>query len=246
MNIQFTDSEIVDFTHYDAYLARRLVAQDEGKTFHEVLQKPSGYDGWAEDEASVSVANWISEKRNRTDLDVNDLGRRLLKRAVFQGMSTGPYNSAGRPRSGLRRSYTSRPLAFNGLHPRPPTPYPKIDNIPLVAGPGGTLQLAQMGGGPAAYQIPDSAASNSFATTTTSAHPHAIVTENARLRRELEELRAREGVISRLGHSSGVEAAVPNEVGLNIMGLTVSEPPIVCPIPKKTVNINGDTAMEDN
>ncbi|KAG8926639.1 hypothetical protein FRC01_008570 [Tulasnella sp. 417] len=235
MNIHFTDSEILDFYNYNACRARRLVAQDEGKTFNEILQKLSGYDGWAESEDSISIANWISEKRDRSDLNVKDLGRRLLKRAVFQGMSTGPYHGAGRPRSGLRHSFAARPL---GLH--------SINNIPLVAGPGSTFQLAQVGGGPTAYQIPDSAASNSFATATTSVLPNAIITKNACLRHELEELRACEGVISRLGHSSGVEAAVPNEVGINIIGLTVADPPIVHPIPKKAVNINGDTAMEDN
>ncbi|KIO27625.1 hypothetical protein M407DRAFT_23189 [Tulasnella calospora MUT 4182] len=161
-------------------------------------------------------------------------------------MASGVPMGAGRPRNNLRRNLANKTMGVPIGYFRPGTPYPKVGNVPLVAGPGGSLQLAQMGGRPTAYPLADSASSYSFAMPTPTYNPHAVLTENSRRRHELEELRAREGVVSHFGQAGSINTTVSNEVGLNIMGLTVSDSPIVRPTPKKAFITEEDETMTNN
>ncbi|KIO22287.1 hypothetical protein M407DRAFT_28163 [Tulasnella calospora MUT 4182] len=244
MSIHFSDEELSDFELYDANRATRLVAEDEGKAFTKVLQKPAGYDAWVARENTISIANWISEKRDQSELDVNEIGRKILKRTLYRSLGAGPSIHFNRPRNNPRR-----PMAHKGppsVFVRPPTPYPQINNIPLVTGPDGRLQLAQMGGRLPAYSTPDAGSSNSYTATTATYHRDPLATENARLRREIEELRTCEENTIRPGQTNYLNAVVPNEVGLNIMGLTVSDPPLVRPVAERAFATVGDTNMATN
>ncbi|KIO15424.1 hypothetical protein M407DRAFT_35003 [Tulasnella calospora MUT 4182] len=70
-------------------------------------------------------------------------------------MASGLPMGAGHPRNNLRRNLANKTMGVPIGYFRPGTPYPKIGNVPLVAGPGGSLQPAQMGGRPAAYPLAD-------------------------------------------------------------------------------------------
>lgn len=56
MNFQFTREELDDFFAYDANLAIRLVAEDEGKTFTRIIPKPAGYDDWLAKPGAISIS----------------------------------------------------------------------------------------------------------------------------------------------------------------------------------------------
>ncbi|KIO16590.1 hypothetical protein M407DRAFT_33762 [Tulasnella calospora MUT 4182] len=244
MSYQFSAEELNDFHLYDANRAVRLVAEDEGKPFSQILSKPAGYDDWVSRDGTISVANWVSEKRHHGELDVNEIGRRMLKRSLFHSMGMGPPSSSSRLRNGIRRATTIKASAA-GIG-RPGTPYPMVNNIPLVAGPSGDLRLAHMGGGITSYPIPDSAGSHSFTATSTPHHDNVLVAENVRLYRELEELRNREVTHHQPGNPIVASSPITNEVGLNLMGLTVSEPPLVQPVPEKAFATEGDMNMNTN
>ncbi|KIO20089.1 hypothetical protein M407DRAFT_30246 [Tulasnella calospora MUT 4182] len=171
-------------------------------------------------------------------------GRKILKRTLYRSLGAGPSNHSNHPRNNPRR-----PMAHKGppsVFVRPPTPYPQINNIPLVTGPDGRLQLAQMGGRLPAYSTPDAGSSNSYTAPTATYHRDPLATENARLRRELEELRTCEVDTIRPGQMNYLNTVVPNEVGLNIMGLTVSDPPLVRPVAERAFVTVGDTNMATN
>ncbi|KIO22570.1 hypothetical protein M407DRAFT_27886 [Tulasnella calospora MUT 4182] len=77
-------------------------------------------------------------------------------------------------------------------------------------------------------------------------NPHAVLTKNSRLHHEPEVLQAHEGVVSYFGQAGSVDTAVSNEVGLNIMGLMVSDPPVVNPTPKKAFITEENETMTNN
>lgn len=185
----------------------------------------------------------------------------MLKRSLFRGMAVGNTSSPSRARNGFRRTVAIKNAPSDFF--RPGTPYPKINNVPLVAGVGGTLQLASSGAGPSAYPLPDSAGAHSFTTATPTYHNDILAAENLRLRHELDAVRAREVSIPQSVVNS---PAIPNgtsfvrrrvislndlyffvmiilEVGLNMMGLTVSETPLVSPSPERANQSGGDTNM---
>ncbi|KIO22569.1 hypothetical protein M407DRAFT_27885 [Tulasnella calospora MUT 4182] len=70
-----TASELANFRQYDVKHALHLITNDEGKDFNEILPKPAGYDTWANDDDSLSIANWVLEKKNQVDLTINELER---------------------------------------------------------------------------------------------------------------------------------------------------------------------------
>lgn len=269
MSYQFSEEELNDFFAYDANRAIRLVAEDEGKPFSRILPKPAGYDDWVSRDGTISVANWISEKKHQGELDVTELGRRVLKRTLFRSLAPGPSFGMGRPRNGIRRALAFKPGSgtSNLGFVRPGTPYPKINGVPLVAGPGGTIQL--MGNGVASYPLPDSTGGHSYATTTSTYNNDGLATENHRLRRELEELRSHEVSNNRPGQQGPANRYLPDgmyfanrelfsvrdiylllffilEVGLNIMGLSVADAPVVSPIPERAYHSGEETNMVTN
>ncbi|KIO15511.1 hypothetical protein M407DRAFT_34904 [Tulasnella calospora MUT 4182] len=77
-------------------------------------------------------------------------------------------------------------------------------------------------------------------------HNDILATKNAQLHHELEEFRASKVSTIQSGQLNFANSIVPNEVGLNIMGLTVSDPPLVCPIAKRASPTVGDTHMVTN
>jgi hypothetical protein len=269
MNIHFSDEELSDFEVYDANRATRLVAEDEGKTFTKVLQKPAGYDAWVARENTISIANWVSEKRDNSELDVNEIGRKILKRTLYRSLGAGPSNYFNR-----HRNNTRRPVAFKAPAPlqgRPPTPYPQIGGVPLITGPDGRLQLSQVGGRLSAYSIPDAGSSNSYPAPASAYHRDILTSENARLRRELEEFRTREVSTIQPEQTGFSNAVTPNgtystngdcitirdidiyllimiilEIGLKMVGLTISDPPLVRPIAERAFATIGDTNMATN
>ena len=191
----------------------------------------------------------------------------MLKKALFRSMVTGAPGSSSRARHGFRRTMAIK--APSSRFYRPGTPYPKINNIPLIAGVGGTLQLAPMGNRISSHPIPDAASSNSFSTSTPAYYNDVIATENIRLRHELEELRSREASDAGPSITSIPNSPTTNgtfiskrerlilyyihlfvililEVGLNFMGLTVSESPIASPIPRRALQAVDDDTMLTN
>lgn len=42
---------------------------------------------------TISIANWVTEKMSQKELDVNEIGRKMIKRTLFRNMSSGTSNS---------------------------------------------------------------------------------------------------------------------------------------------------------
>jgi transposase InsO family protein len=209
MTTRFTEQELQAFYAYDAHCAVRYVAEDEGKTFNASMNIPLGYDEWLKKDSTISAARWILEKKSDKELDVNEIGRKMIKRSLFRAMGPPQASSASRAGHGYRRASSFRKT--NPIN-RPGTPYPKIDGIPLAAGPGGTLQFAQMGGRLPAISTPDAAFNYSHSTVASSPYDVLLNSENLRLRNELDEFKAREFRNLRAnGTTIAVAAGTPGE-----------------------------------
>ncbi|KAG8961309.1 hypothetical protein FRC05_006246 [Tulasnella sp. 425] len=207
------------------------------------MNRPGGYDDWLAKDGTISITRWVSEKRSEKELDVNKIGRKMIKRSLFCAIGPPQASSASRAGHGYRRASSFRkPSTIN----RPGTPYPKVDGIPLAAGPGGTLQLAQMGGRLPAISTPDASFHYNHATVASSPYDVLLNSENLRLRGELDEFKAHE--LRNLwanGTTIAVTAGTP-DVSVNMMGLTVADTPILSPIPEHPEEediLNADSTM---
>ncbi|KIO16557.1 hypothetical protein M407DRAFT_33796 [Tulasnella calospora MUT 4182] len=193
MNFQYTSDELNDFFAYDANRSIRLVAEDEGKVFTRILPKPAGYDEWLSRGGTISVSNWIAEKQSQKELDVNEIGRRMLKRSLFQTMGHGPGNSSSRARGGIRRSLAYKTGHSAGTqYPYPGTPHPRLGRKSMASSSRGTGQLYSGGRGLSPSQAPSEFPDSDSPAAALTDHGHLLTAENARLHRWLEELEARQ------------------------------------------------------
>ncbi|KAG8960962.1 hypothetical protein FRC05_006426 [Tulasnella sp. 425] len=238
--MRYTEEELTDFYNYDTNLAFRIVAEDEGKPFTRLLVKPAGFNEWLNQDGTVSISSWVSEKKGNREFDVNEIGRKMLKKALFKNVVSGGPSSSSHLRNGFRRALANKATPHPRHFVHPGTPYPKVNNIPLVAGAGGTLQLSAPGNGPVSYSLPDPSNPHAFALPAVAYHGDDLVAENVRLRHQLEDARVREDSTQR---SIIRSPEVSNEVGLNMMGFTVPETPLISPSPERIVRMSGDTNM---
>ncbi|KIO22424.1 hypothetical protein M407DRAFT_28073 [Tulasnella calospora MUT 4182] len=51
------------------------------------------YDTWVARENTISITNWIAEKQDQSELDVNKVGQKILKRTLFCSLGAGPPNN---------------------------------------------------------------------------------------------------------------------------------------------------------
>ncbi|KAG8961931.1 hypothetical protein FRC05_005654, partial [Tulasnella sp. 425] len=113
-HMRYTEEELTDFYNYDTNLALRIIAEDEGKPFTRLLVKPAGFNEWLSQDGTVSVSSWVSEKKSNCELDVNEIGRKMLKKALFKNVASGSPSSSSRLRNGFRRTLANKA-----------TPYPR-------------------------------------------------------------------------------------------------------------------------
>ncbi|KAG9011976.1 hypothetical protein FRB90_006904 [Tulasnella sp. 427] len=216
MNHQLTDQELNDCYAYDAYRAVRLVAEDEGKFFSKVIPKPAGYDEWLARDGTISVADWVFEKCSSKELDVNELGRRLIKRSISRAM--GPFGSSG----GSRASNSAR-RAISFKNPtiknrRSPTPYTQHEYHRHER----FHRKSSMGGGATTTPVSGSAGVHPLPAYAYPSHGDDILAENVRLRRELDSFKQHHGQ-----DDENVETAPARNFndhsGVSLMGLTIED-----------------------
>lgn len=123
-------------------------------------------------------------------------------------MAKGASNNTSRARSSISRDVAFKNSLKNKCD-RPGTPYPKANNFNMAKDGGGTNQYTNMG--PPPTPIPDAASSRSF-TTVAATDYNDVYSANLRLRRELEELKARELFIAQSGGASNASTPASGEL----------------------------------
>ncbi|KIO30088.1 hypothetical protein M407DRAFT_20758 [Tulasnella calospora MUT 4182] len=176
------------FYAYDVNRAIRMVAEDEGKNFTRILAKPAGYDDWLAKDTMISGADWVSEKCSQRELDINEIGRKMINRSLFRSMASSATNSASWVHGSVRRAIAFKPSVKN-QHICAPTPYPKASDIAMATGAGGSSQFSTVGSGLSANPITEAASSQPLTMVTPTNHGDLLTAENLQLCRELEELK---------------------------------------------------------
>ncbi|KAG8995381.1 hypothetical protein FRB90_000198 [Tulasnella sp. 427] len=216
MNHQLTEQELNDCYTYDAYRAVRLVAEDEGKFFSKVIPKPAGYDEWLARDGTISVADWVSEKCSSKALDVNELGRRLLKRSISRAM--GPFGSSGGSRisNSARRAISFKAPTIKDR--RSPTPYPRQEYQRRER----FHRKPSMGGGTATTSVSGSTGVYPIPAYTYPNNSDNIYAENVRLRRELDEFKQRHDPDGENVETTSARH-INDHPGVSLMGLTIED-----------------------
>lgn len=176
--MRYTEEKLTDFYNYNTNLALCIVAEDEGKPFTRLLVKPAGFNEWLSQDGTVSVSSWVSEKKSDHELDVNEIGRKMPKKALFKNVASGSPSSSSRLRNGFRHALANKATPYPHHFVRPGTPYLKVNNVPLVAGSGGTLQLSAPRNGPVSYSLPDPSNPHTFASPAVAYHGDALAAKN--------------------------------------------------------------------
>ncbi|KAG8915583.1 hypothetical protein FRC00_002615 [Tulasnella sp. 408] len=242
MSYQFSDEELNDFYAYDANRSIRLVAEDEGKPFSRILPKPAGYDEWLERDGTISVADWVSEKRSEKELDVNEIGKKIIKRTLFRTMGGVPHRSSSNRHGGYRRAVAFK-TRDHSPYTRPGTPYPKYDILPMAKTTQGVSHFNALGGRSTSNSTQNATASNAASALANTHHSNVLAAENARLRRKLEEYEMLEQDIIQFDEQNGAATPTAEEVTVNMLGLAVNENPTMNTIMDHEYSTNGELLL---